>query len=447
MAIWLICSSMSTFFSSLLSRCSMVCSLWLHRPYRAGDRAANGHNPLNDEEGHEEYGATPKRRALLVGISYSLTSSETWSPLDGTHTDVDNFRELLINTYEYSPEDIIILKDDLKLPDLSQPTRVNMLRELRRLVSGAASGDRFTFLYSGHSDQQPSLDSLEVEEDGKDEVIITCDEQRIIDNELKEILVDNLPVGCSLFAILDTCHSGTMLDLPHHRCNSVYVPWLSRGSRRTKTMHNKIVRGCALGLVGPPDLAFWRPRSIASVMSINNRRPTDTYSEPSLRINTKICSFSSTDQRRMSVEVDSRQVRGSWEYTSVLSPTRTQCDSPLSGVRCDGWCRYDPFPHATVVSLSACDDPQQAWEGPRGSLTAVLCNFFKLDPWPSYRTLMSHVNFQLHANCRALHQYTLDEKKKAERGEGPGFDGEFNNFQEPQLSSLAKLNMDEIVRL
>lgn len=52
---------------------------------------------------------------------------------------------------------------------------------------------------SGHSDQQPSLDGPEIEEDGKDEgmpslsypkdppdispiVIITCDEQRIIDN-------------------------------------------------------------------------------------------------------------------------------------------------------------------------------------------------------------------------------------------------------------------------
>lgn len=48
-------------------------------------------------------------------------------------------------------------------------------------------------------------------------------------------------------------------------------------------------------------------------------------------------------------------------------------------------------------------------------------------------------SFQLHANCRALHNYTLQEKKKAARGEGPGFDGELNNFQAPQLSSLAKL--------
>ena len=79
-------------------------------------------------------------------------------------------------------------------------------------------------------------------------------------------------------------------------------------------------------------------------------------------------------------------------------------------------------------------------------------------PAPSYLTLMTHVkcatrpsyyryrialtsffSYQLHANCRALHDYTLLEKKKAARGLGPGFDGELNNFQAPQLSSLAKL--------
>ena len=64
---------------------------------------------------------------------------------------------------------------------------------------------------------------------------------------------------------------------------------------------------------------------------------------------------------------------------------------------------------------------------------------------PSYDRLRlsdriySFFSFQLHANIRALHNYTLQEKKKAARGEGPGFDGELNNFQAPQLSSLAKL--------
>ena len=75
--------------------------------------------------------------------------------------------------------------------------------------------------------------------------------------ELKNILVDPLPVGCNLLvgsflfrvyfyiliccvlqAILDTCHSGTMLDLPHYHCNNVYVPWQSKGERRTMTMQN-----------------------------------------------------------------------------------------------------------------------------------------------------------------------------------------------------------------
>lgn len=45
-------------------------------------------------------------------------------------------------------------------------------------------------------------------------------------------------------------------------------------------------------------------------------------------------------------------------------------------------------------------------------------------------------SYQLHADYRTLHAYTLAEKKKA-RGEGHGFDGELKTT--PHLSSLAKL--------
>ncbi|KAF8496686.1 hypothetical protein F5888DRAFT_1701719 [Russula emetica] len=46
--------------------------------------------------------------------------------------------------------------------------------------------------------------------------LITIDDEIIIDNqqELDDILVKPLPTGSSLFALLDTCHSGTLLDLP-----------------------------------------------------------------------------------------------------------------------------------------------------------------------------------------------------------------------------------------
>ena len=53
--------------------------------------------------------------------------------------------------------------------------------------------------------------------------------------------------------------------------------------------------------------------------------------------------------------------------------------------------------------------------------------------------LSSLFSYQLYENCRELHKYTLVEKKKAAQGEGSGFDGELNNFQSPQLSSLSKL--------
>ncbi|KAI0261895.1 caspase domain-containing protein [Gloeopeniophorella convolvens] len=195
----------------------------------------------------------------------------------------------------------------LPLPGLLQPTRENMIRELKRLVSDASSGDKFTFLYSGHSDQQPAGGDPDEEEDGQDEVIITSDEQRIIDN----ILVMPLPVDCSLLAILDTCHSGTMLDLPHHHCNNVYVPWQSKGERRTQTMLNKNVRGGAYGVVvGCNDQLVHPPPSISSVMS--PRHFTDpAVAFPTLRIDTKLGEGSSMDQRALSAGAHPRGVPGS----------------------------------------------------------------------------------------------------------------------------------------
>lgn len=57
----------------------------------------------------------------------------------------------------------------------------------------------------------------------------------ILDNKLRKMLVDPLPVGASLTAIFDSCHSGTMLDLDHYLCNKVYYPWQDLGFRRHMT--------------------------------------------------------------------------------------------------------------------------------------------------------------------------------------------------------------------
>jgi hypothetical protein len=47
-------------------------------------------------------------------------------------------------------------------------------------------------------------------------------------------------------------------------------------------------------------------------------------------------------------------------------------------------------------------------------------------------------SLQLYENCRMLHEYTRTQKKAAQ-GEGYDFDGELDDFQAPQLSSLARL--------
>jgi hypothetical protein len=55
------------------------------------------------------------------------------------------------------------------------------------------------------------------------------------------------------------------------------------------------------------------------------------------------------------------------------------------------------------------------------------------------RTFYLFFSYQLYENCRMLHEYTRAQKKKAANGNGNGFDGDENNFQEPQLSSLVRL--------
>ncbi|KAH9003553.1 caspase domain-containing protein [Lactarius hatsudake] len=260
---------------------------------------------LPDDEEDKKEGPTSKRRALLVGISYK-GDHNTWPALDGPHEDVDRFQQLLIETYEYRLEDITVLKDSPNLPDILHPTRVNMIRELKRLVSDAAPGDTFVFLYSGHSDQKLAIEDSE-EEDSQNDMIITSDEQFILDNELNDILI-LLPIGCSLLAILDTYHSGTLLDLPHHHCNSVYVPWQSKGTRRTLTMQNN-----------------------------NGLHP---HSPPIRWANVPLVRRQATDFTK------------SRSPDQALFPSQPRSASSELLFVCDGWCDWDDNPYPTVVSLT-----------------------------------------------------------------------------------------------
>ncbi|KAN0136665.1 Caspase domain containing protein [Lactarius tabidus] len=284
-----------------------------------------------------------RRRVLLIGIAYH-------GELLNTNKDVDRYRDLLLGTYGYRAEDVVVLKDDLALRAQLQPTRENILRELRHLVADAAPGDRFTFLYFGHSNQQRSKGLNE--EDFKDECLITIDDEIIVDNELNDILVKPLPAGSSLFALLDTCDSGTLQNLPHYHCN---VPWRSNGKRRTKSWQNQNVtvrRNAALTVMQDP----------------------------------------------VSSEADA-----SCLWTAIGNILAWRRPSAPPKVR-------------SVLPIFAFSDSghQRTWEAYDSSLTRIACNCLEQNRLPSYKELMMHINYRLHATSPGLlHEWTRSEEKAA----------------------------------
>lgn len=165
----------------------------------------------NSQVSYQYSQCTGKRKALLIGINYIGTQNQ----LRGCINDVHNMFNFLTTHYGYKQEDIVTLTDDQN--DLVRvPTRANMLRAMQWLVKNAQPNDALFFHYSGHGGQTEDLDGDE--DDGMDDVIYPVDFQtqgHVSDDEMHDIMVKALPPGVRLTALFDSCHSGTVLDLPY----------------------------------------------------------------------------------------------------------------------------------------------------------------------------------------------------------------------------------------
>ncbi|KAK4248986.1 Metacaspase-1A [Corynascus novoguineensis] len=154
---------------------------------------------------------TGRRRALLIGINYFGQQGE----LRGCINDVKNVSSFLIENHGYRREDMVTLTDDQSDP-VMQPTKANIIRAMQWLVAGAQPNDALFLHYSGHGGQTEDLDGDE--EDGHDEVIYPVDFKtagHIVDDQIHELVVKPLQPGVRLTAIFDSCHSGSVLDLPY----------------------------------------------------------------------------------------------------------------------------------------------------------------------------------------------------------------------------------------
>ncbi|PWA95370.1 metacaspase 2 [Artemisia annua] len=95
------------------------------------------------------------------------------------------------------------------------PTKHNIRTAMHWLVQGCQAGDSLVFHFSGHGSQQKNYTGDEI--DGFDETLCPVDfeaQGMIVDDEINATMVKPLPHGVKLHAIIDACHSGTMLDLP-----------------------------------------------------------------------------------------------------------------------------------------------------------------------------------------------------------------------------------------
>ncbi|KAJ8444865.1 hypothetical protein Cgig2_029796 [Carnegiea gigantea] len=151
-----------------------------------------------------------RKKAVICGVSYKHTRFE----LKGCINDAKCMKYLLINRFHFPESEILMLTEEERDP-YRIPIKQNIRMAMTWLVAGCRAGDSLVFHYSGHGSQQRNYNGDEI--DGFDETLCPLDFQTsgmIVDDEINDIIVKPLPPGVKLHAIIDACHSGTILDLP-----------------------------------------------------------------------------------------------------------------------------------------------------------------------------------------------------------------------------------------
>nr|GEV56024.1 hypothetical protein [Tanacetum cinerariifolium] len=151
-----------------------------------------------------------RKRAVLCGVTYNGHRKK----LEASVQNVWSMQWLLVNKLGFPNDSIFILTEE-ELDRSKIPTKRNIQGALQWLVGGCQSGDSLMFYYSGHGCQVPDEDGDEI--DGYDEALCPLDYKvagLLLDDEINSTIVAPLPHGVTLHSVIDTCFSGTLLDLP-----------------------------------------------------------------------------------------------------------------------------------------------------------------------------------------------------------------------------------------
>lgn len=138
-------------------------------------------------------------KALLAGINDYATISD----LRGCLNDLQNMKELLVDSFGFEEQNIKTLEDNEVLYD-------RIVDEFAWLYEDAEEGDRLVFHFSGHGSYINSVD----DDEAIDELLCLYNmdwndpDSYLLDDDLGSLLSE-LPDGVKMTVIIDACHSGT----------------------------------------------------------------------------------------------------------------------------------------------------------------------------------------------------------------------------------------------
>lgn len=176
---------------------------------------------------------TGNKKALLVGINYIGTQNELY----GCINDVNCIKERITKN---GFNNITTITDKTVI----KPTKLNILNAFKNLLINSKSGDLLFFAYSGHGSYD--IDKNGDETTGYDQMICPLDMNFISDDELKSIIQANLKQGVTLFAMFDSCFSGSVLDLRYQYLDSLDYDNFTENNKQLETLGNVfMISGCS----------------------------------------------------------------------------------------------------------------------------------------------------------------------------------------------------------
>jgi len=149
--------------------------------------------------------APKNKKALLIGIDYIDVSGIS---LKGCINDIINMRNMLIDAYGYSPDNVTMLRDD-DPEKYTCPTHDNIYDSIVGLVIESGNLEEIWLHYSGHGSRIHIQNS-----ESSGDILIPVDYSSagcISDTDLYDIV---RRIKCRAFLTFDCCHSGTVCDLP-----------------------------------------------------------------------------------------------------------------------------------------------------------------------------------------------------------------------------------------